>query len=42
MFAPLLEEALQYIKVSIFFIKWIPSSQNKVADELARKAILQN
>ncbi|MGQ0516165.1 ribonuclease HI, partial [Bacillus sp. D-CC] len=24
------------------FIKWIPSSQNKVADELARKAILQN
>ena len=26
----------------LFFIKWIPSSQNKVADELARKAILQN
>ncbi len=43
MFAPLLEEALQYIKsFDLFFIKWIPSSQNKVADELARKAILQN
>ncbi|WP_141550677.1 reverse transcriptase-like protein, partial [Bacillus thuringiensis] len=35
MFAPLLEEALQYIKsFDLFFIKWIPSSQNKVADEL--------
>ncbi len=35
-----LEEALQYIKnFDLFFIKWIPSSQNKVADELARKAI---
>ncbi|EEK79671.1 reverse transcriptase-like protein [Bacillus cereus] len=43
MFAPLLDEALQYIKsFDLFFIKWIPSSQNKVADELARKAILQN
>lgn len=42
-FAPLLDEALQYIKnFDLFFIKWIPSSQNKVADELARKAILQN
>ncbi|KIL48008.1 reverse transcriptase-like protein [Jeotgalibacillus campisalis] len=26
----------------LFFIKWIPSKENKVADELARKAIHQN
>ncbi|WP_223701966.1 reverse transcriptase-like protein [Sutcliffiella deserti] len=26
----------------LFFIKWIPSKQNKVADELARKAIHKN
>lgn len=26
----------------LFFIKWIPSSKNKVADELARKAIQLN
>ncbi|MDM5187912.1 reverse transcriptase-like protein [Bacillus sp. DX4.1] len=43
LYAPLLQEALQYIeKFDLFFIKWIPSIQNKVADELARKAILQN
>lgn len=43
LYAPLLEEALQLTKeFNLFFIKWIPSSQNKVADELARKAILQN
>ncbi|MCI0764177.1 reverse transcriptase-like protein [Bacillus sp. TL12] len=42
-YAPLLEEALAYIKkFDLFFIKWIPSNQNKVADELARKAISQN
>ncbi|AIK38731.1 ribonuclease HI [Bacillus pseudomycoides] len=42
-YAPLLEEALAYIKsFDLFFIKWIPNSQNKVADELARKAISQN
>ena len=42
-YAPLLQEALQYIeKFDLFFIKWIPSNQNKVADELARKAISQN
>ncbi|ABS21642.1 reverse transcriptase-like protein [Bacillus cytotoxicus] len=42
-YAPLLQEALTYIdKFELFFIKWVPSSQNKVADELARKAILQN
>jgi ribonuclease HI len=39
-FAPLLEEALQMISTfDLFFIKWIPSSQNNVADALARKAI---
>ena len=39
-FAPLLEEALQMIETfDLFFIKWIPSSQNSVADALARKAI---
>ncbi|MGD7045383.1 reverse transcriptase-like protein [Jeotgalibacillus proteolyticus] len=26
----------------LFFIKWIPSKENKVADELARKAIYLN
>lgn len=26
----------------LFFIKWIPSSKNKIADELARKAIQLN
>jgi ribonuclease HI len=42
-FSPLLEEALQLIaEFDLFFIKWIPSNQNKVADELARKAISQN
>lgn len=40
MFRPLLEQALKLIdKLDLFFIKWIPSSLNKVADELARKAI---
>lgn len=42
-FAPLLEQALKLSeKFQLFFIKWIPSSQNKVADELARMAIRQN
>lgn len=42
-FAPLLEQALHLSKqFHLFFIKWIPSSQNKVADELARTAIRQN
>lgn len=27
---------------TLFFIKWIPSSQNNVADRLAREAISQN
>lgn len=34
-----LEIALQLIdKFQLFFLKWIPSKQNKNADELARKA----
>jgi ribonuclease HI len=42
-FAPLLEHALQLSrKLDLFFMKWIPSSQNKVADELARIAIRKN
>jgi ribonuclease HI len=37
---PLLEVALQLSKkFNLFFIKWIPSIENKVADELARQAI---
>lgn len=39
----LLDEALTLIdQLDLFFIKWIPSNQNKVADELARKAIQMN
>jgi ribonuclease HI len=39
-FAPLLQEALELSKqFDLFFMKWIPSSENRVADELARKAI---
>jgi ribonuclease HI len=39
-FAPLLKEALELSKkFDLFFMKWIPSRENKVADELARKAI---
>lgn len=42
-YAILLEKALLISKeLSLFFIKWIPSSQNKAADELARKAIQLN
>ncbi len=40
-YAPLLKQALHLSKeIPLFFIKWIPSTQNKRADELARKAIL--
>lgn len=39
-FAPLLKEALQLAEqFDLFFMKWIPSHENKVADELARKAV---
>ncbi|MFE8702155.1 reverse transcriptase-like protein [Cytobacillus sp. FJAT-54145] len=43
LFAPLLEEALQLTKeFDLFFLKWIPSSENKTADELSRAAIRKN
>ncbi|WP_242217517.1 reverse transcriptase-like protein [Bacillus cereus group sp. BfR-BA-01380] len=43
LYVPLLDEALKMIQqFDLFFIKWIPSSQNKAADELARKAIQKN
>jgi len=39
-FAPLLDKALQLIaEFDLFFLKWIPSKENKNADELARAAI---
>lgn len=42
-YAPLLEKALFLSnQLELFFMKWIPSSENKVADELARAAILKN
>lgn len=42
-YIPLLDQALLLSnQLELFFIKWIPSSQNKVADELARQAIRQN
>jgi ribonuclease HI len=42
-YIPLLERALELTKhFDLFFIKWIPSNQNHIADELARQAIRQN
>ncbi|WP_449622271.1 reverse transcriptase-like protein [Robertmurraya sp. Marseille-Q9965] len=42
-YAPFLEEALRLIhKFDLFFMKWIPSSENKTADNLARTAIRKN
>ena len=42
-FKPLLDRALQLIEeIDLFFIKWIPDNQNKVADALAREAILKH
>ncbi|WP_404442315.1 reverse transcriptase-like protein [Sutcliffiella horikoshii] len=39
----LLEEALSLSdQLDLFFIKWIPSKENKMADELSRKAIQLN
>ncbi|KMJ59692.1 ribonuclease H [Bacillus sp. LL01] len=39
----LLEEALCLSdQLDLFFIKWIPSKENKMADELSRKAIQLN
>lgn len=42
-YAPLLETALKLSRqFDLFFIKWIPSAQNRQADELARSAIRKN
>jgi ribonuclease HI len=42
-FAPLLQQALELSKkFDLFFMKWIPSIENKVADELARLAVRKN
>lgn len=43
-FSSIFNEAIQLIDnhFDLFFIKWIPSSQNSVADKLARQAIQQN
>ena len=42
-YTKLLEEALALSEqLDLFFIKWIPSKQNKIADELARQAIQLN
>jgi ribonuclease HI len=40
LYAPLLEKALKLIdEFELFFLKWVPSSENKNADQLARSAI---
>lgn len=42
-YTDLLDKALMLSKeLDLFFIKWIPSKQNKKADELARQAIQLN
>ncbi|GIN91981.1 ribonuclease H [Siminovitchia terrae] len=42
-YTPLLETVLRLSKsFDLFFIKWIPSKENKKADELAKKAIRMN
>ncbi|PLR81086.1 ribonuclease HI [Bacillus canaveralius] len=42
-YAPLLEKALALAdQLELFFMKWIPGSENKTADELARYAIRKN
>ncbi len=42
-YTDLLEKALNLSEqLDLFFIKWIPSKQNKLADELARQAIQMN
>ena len=41
-FYPLLQQVLELSEqFDLFFIKWIPSKENKVADQLARAAILK-
>jgi ribonuclease HI len=42
-YIPLLQQAMELVqRFELFFMKWIPSSQNKQADELARAAIRKN
>ncbi|MGM0751191.1 MAG: reverse transcriptase-like protein [Bacillota bacterium] len=42
-FKLLLDDILNMTKqINLFFVKWIPSKENKAADELARKAIHLN
>lgn len=42
-FKTLVEEAIHYIdQFELFFLKWIPSKDNSVADQLARQAIQLN
>lgn len=42
-YAPYLDKALPLIDTfQLFFIKWIPQSQNKIADKLAREGIRKN
>jgi ribonuclease HI len=43
LYVPLLEEVLHLSsQFPLFFLKWIPSSENKMADDLARKGIRKN
>lgn len=43
LYAPLLAQALELAgQFDLFFMKWIPSGENKTADELARKAVREN
>ncbi|MCA1058401.1 reverse transcriptase-like protein [Rossellomorea aquimaris] len=42
-YKPYLNDILNMTKqMNLFFVKWIPSKENKAADELARKAIHLN
>ncbi|WP_066299846.1 reverse transcriptase-like protein [Bacillus sp. FJAT-29937] len=42
-YASLLETALKLSRqLDLFFMKWVPSTENKAADELARAAIRKN
>ncbi|WP_299093186.1 reverse transcriptase-like protein [uncultured Metabacillus sp.] len=41
-YIPLLERVMELMEqFDLFFIKWIPSKENKVADQLAKNAILK-
>ncbi|RFU65481.1 reverse transcriptase-like protein [Peribacillus glennii] len=42
-YSPLLDRVLELSrKLDLFFLKWVPGSENKSADELARRAIRMN